>query len=279
MSGSPRRGSIARRRATALCAVLLALVGGAVVAAPAQAESCGSVATAICTPAESSLSRTSASGAASLADVIVLHSTGTVYPVKDGYLDSVRFAVRAVAASGAFVPVIGSAVLTRAGSTVRTWHLDGSYPAISWDGRAHGAITTGEYRLTVTAWSADGVKQTGHSMVRVSGKRLVREELVTSTRVDRHRVVKLMPNDLLDAFAYGPVKVRVVTVAVVHGPAKLVYTNDGTTATVPLRNGTHISPELPVPQGFNRVTVTHGWAPGVAKLQSLKTIWIHYHLQ
>jgi hypothetical protein len=150
---------------------------------------------------------------------------------------------------------------------------------ISWNGRVTGAIRPGLYTLTVIAWSPDGITHTGWAMVRVLDKRLVRHVLMTSTRVDRHTTVGRMPHHLLAAFAMGRVQVRIRTVAVVHGPAKLVFSSNGVTRSVTLRSGKHSTPVLAVPQGFDTVTVTHHWARGDAKLLRLQTVWIHSDLE
>lgn len=265
-----------RRRAglVAACALLLALAG-TLLAAPADAAP----ATGNATTASSTAVSSTAASAGSLATVSVMRSAGTVYPVKDGYVDSVRFGISATDAAGTHVPVVGTAVLTSAGTTVAAWPVDAAMTVIGWNGRVAGAIRTGSYTLTVIAWSTDGMTHTGRAMVRVSGKRLVRHVVVTSTRVDRHTTVGHMPAHLLKAFTMGRVQVRIRTVAVVRGPAKLVFTNNGVTRTVTLRSGTRTTPLMPVPQGFNRVVITHRWARGAAKLQRLEAVWVHYDLR
>lgn len=270
MFGRPAHGATARGRALAACGVLVALVGGMLGAAPAVAD------TSMPAPA---VARATSGSAASVATVTVLRSSNTVYPVEDGYKDGVRFAVRATNSAGRFIPVIGTATLTRSGRTIRSWYLDGTVSRITWDGRVRRAVRTGLYTLTVTEWSPDGITRTGRTTVRVIGKRRVRHELVTSTRVDRHSTTGRMPTELLESFARGDVKIRIRTVAVVRGPAAILFANSGASATVPLRDGTHTTPEIALLPGFAQVTITHRWARGAAKLRSLKTIWIYYELE
>lgn len=271
MDGRPKRRASAQRRSIAVSAMMLVAIGATVIAGPANADTPD--------PSAPLLTATAVRTTSSVATVAVIRSTNAVYPVKDGYLDTARFEVIATDADGRLVPVVGTATLTSRGQIVRTWRIDSARTGISWDGRVAHAIRTGLYALTATVTSADGTIRTGEAMMRVLGKRLVRHEFVTYTRVDKRRTVKLLPSRLLAAYAFGQVEFRIETVAVVHGRAKLIFTNNGVVTTVPLRNGTHVTPKQTLPQGFDRVTVIHGWAPGAARLLQLKTIWIHSDLE
>lgn len=210
-----------------------------------------------------------------LATLSVLRSSNTVYPVKDGYEDTVRFAVRAMDASGDFVPVVGSAVLSKAGRTVHTWHIDGATKVITWNGRVGHTVRTGLYTMTVSAWSPDGTMVTERSHVRVLAKHLEKRTMVVRSNVGARSVSADIPRKLLKAYSLGQVTVRIRTVASVHGPAELVFANGDVVRRVPLKNGTHTTKTLAVPQGFSHVTITHAWAKGDATLKSLKAIWIY----
>lgn len=237
------------------------------VIATAPAESAGT--------ASNSVSTASAASSQQLASLAVMRSSNTVYPVKDGYRDSVRFAVRAINASGAYVPVVGSAVLRRGSATVKSWAIDGSTKLITWNGRVGRSIKAGLYTLTVIAWSADGSRLTERTMVRVLTKHLVRHAMVVRTNVGTKSVSADLPRALLKAYATGVITVRVRTVASVRGPARLVFSNDGVVRGIALRNGTHTTKALPMPQGFSHVTITHDWKKGDAHLTSLKAIWTY----
>lgn len=213
-----------------------------------------------------------------LASLSVLRSSNTVYPVKDGYRDSVRFAVRAMNLAGTFVPVVGSAVLTKAGKDVETWHIDGSTQVITWDGRVGDTVRTGLYTLQVSAWSSDGSTLVEQTKVRVLSKHLEKRAMVVRSNVGAKSVAADLPHRLLKAYAAGEVTCRIVTVASVRGPAELVFSSPGVTRSVALKNGSHTTKALPVPQGFSHVTISHDWAKGDAHLKSLKVIWTYYTL-
>jgi hypothetical protein len=223
----------------------------------------------------STISAAVASSTTELAHLSVLRSSNTVYPIKDGYRDSVRFAVRAMNSSGAIIPVVGSAVLTKATTTVETWHIDSTSKVLTWNGRVGKAVETGLYTLKVTAWSPDGSQMTQQSRVRVLSKHLVKHTMTVRSNVGARSVSADIPRTLLKAYSTGAITCRVVTVATVTGPAKLVFSNNGVARSVVLRNGTHTTTALPVPQGFSHVTISHDWSKGAAHLKSLKAIWTY----
>lgn len=213
-----------------------------------------------------------------LADIALERSTTTVYPVKDGYRDAVRFSVRTIDGTGAAVTVRGTATLSRAGRTVRTWRLDGKRSLLTWDGRVHGAVRAGVYRLAVTAWSGDGTRRTATTTVRVVADHLRRDAVVVRSTIGASDITAAMPKRLIAAFAKGAVSCRVRTVASVKGPAKLVFSNDGVSRSLRLRNGTHTTPALVVPKGFEQVTIHHRWKRGDVHLKSVQAIWTYYSL-
>jgi hypothetical protein len=280
MRARPKAGQSTRRRVSAAAAgaVLLALLGGALTASPASADAPGTSTTAAPDAGASRILSTSRSGS-SLATVTVLRSSQTVYPVADGFQDTVRFAIRATDAIGMFTPVIGTAALTGGGRTVRTWFLDGTSSRISWNGRVGRAIRTGLYTLTVTEYSPDGITRTGRTTVRVHRERRVREVLAMHLDPDRRSIVSRIPAHLLDAYHRGDLELRVRTVAVVNRPAKLRFSNGSITLSTPLRSGTRTTQPFPVRQGFARTTITHGWSKGAARLTSLTLLWVHWDLR
>lgn len=238
-------------------------------------SSTGAPSTGAATVTTSSASSTSSK----LADLSLVRSSNTVYPVKDGYRDSVKFAIRAMNAAGKAVAVEGSVVLSKAGKDLKTWALDGSKAVIDWNGRVGKRIDPGLYTLKVTAWSPDGSTRTSSSMVRVLSKHLEQRAIVVRSSVGAKSVAASLPRELLKAYATGEaVTVRIRTDAVVHGPAKLTFTQNGVSRSVALKNGVHTTKSLPVPAGFDHVTISHDWAKGDARLRSLKAIWSYYKL-
>lgn len=106
--------------------------------------------------------------------VAVSRSLSTVYPVKDGYRDSVVFTVTPTLSAGpASAKVTGTATLTRAGHTAKAWKLHSGVDRLVWNGKDRGAVRPGRYVLTVRAKGAQGAARTVRSSVTVSPKRLV----------------------------------------------------------------------------------------------------------
>jgi hypothetical protein len=101
-------------------------------------------------------------------------SITTVYPVKDGYRDSVRFTVTPHTQGVGSVPVTGKASITRKGRTAMTWKLHSGAQHLTWNGKAHGKLVAGIYSLTVTAKGPEGASKTARTTVVVSGKRAIR---------------------------------------------------------------------------------------------------------
>lgn len=205
--------------------------------------------------------------------VHVLRSSDEVYPVVDGFEDSVRFRVLGADTVGAAVAVSGTAALTHAGRIVRTWDLDGSTTVLTWDGRVHGAVRPGSYSLAVTAWSSDGSTVRSVSMVRVIGKRVVRKQLTVRTPLHGTVAVDAVPRNLLKAYAIGDVLLRLRTAATVHGTARLIVRGPGGSRIIALRNGVHTTAAIPVPLGFVPVTVEYEELAGRSSLRSLTSVW------
>jgi hypothetical protein len=105
--------------------------------------------------------------------VTVRRSSSTVYPVKDGYRDAVVFTVTPSTVGPKTVRVTGTARLTGAGRTARTWKLHNGSNRLTWNGRVGSAVRPGRYTLTVKAKGPQGASKTARSSVTVSPKRLV----------------------------------------------------------------------------------------------------------
>lgn len=217
--------------------------------------------------------------AAPVADVDLVRSSPAVYPVRDGYRDSVRFAVHALDAEGHLVPVTGTAVLSRGRSTVRTWTLAGTTAVISWDGRDHHRVRPGVYTLRVTARSADGSHETAVTRVRVVGKQLRHRQITVRQNVGSRSTTAELPKRVAAAFAVGPVTVRVRTDASVSGRAALTFSNEGVTRAIRLRDGVHVTKPFALFKGFEKVAIGHRWAKGAAKLHSVKAVWSYSELR
>jgi hypothetical protein len=274
MREKPKGDRRLRRRgaAVALCSTLV--LGGVLMAAPAYASSPSDGDETVSVPLAAPVSAaTAVASAGTLAAIDLDGGETAVYPVKDGYHDTVRFAIHPLNVTGTAVPVHGAAVLTRQGKTVERWRLDGTKSLITWNGRVGTAIKAGTYRLSVTAWSPDNSRKTAFTNVRVVAKHLVKRTVVVRSKVGASSVTASMPKRLLNAYTMGKVTLRIRTVATVSGPASLVFTNGSVTRSVPLHDGTYTTPTLSIPQGFERVTIRHGWAPGTAHLKSVVAIW------
>ncbi|MGT2425807.1 hypothetical protein [Amnibacterium kyonggiense] len=196
-----------------------------------------------------SVSASSSSSAAPVPDrLTVLRSSTTVYPVKDGYLDVVRFAVRETGTGGEGVPLAGTAVLRHAGRTVRTWTLRGMSAVIAWDGRVGTRIRPGLYTLRVAVRAPDGTVRTEDASVQVMPQRLAERTLTVRTDLGARSTTAELPKRLIGAYRLGRVRVATRTAAVVRGPAELIFTgDDGRRKAVRLRAGVHTTPPTVLP--------------------------------
>lgn len=230
-------------------------------------------------PAVSGTATSTASAAAEAtpATLRLERSSTSVYPVKDGYRDRVRIAVRTVDAAGEAVAMHGTAVLSKGRRALLSWTVDGEHHVITWDGRVQGAIRPGLYTIAVTA-VADGSALTARTHVRVLAAHLEKHAVVVRSDVGARSVFADLPKRLLKAYATGGVSVRLQTAARVAGRARLVFTAPGTTRALSLRDGVHTTAPMPVPPGFSHVTITRDWAKGAAHLRSLHAIWTYYTL-
>lgn len=117
---------------------------------------------------------------ATLSKLTVQRSLSTVYPVQDGYRDSVVLTVTPVVAGPASAKVTGTATLSRAGRTAKRWTLQSGTNRLTWNGRVGGAVQAGRYTLTVMAKGPQGAARTVRTSVVVSAKRLVTRTTVVT---------------------------------------------------------------------------------------------------
>ena len=110
---------------------------------------------------------------ATLTTLSVQRSLSTVFPVRDGYRDTVVFTVTPTIDGPATAKVTGTARLSRGSRTVRTWKLHAGTNRLVWNGRVRGTVEPGGYTLSVRAKGPQGGARTAHSSVAVSAKRLV----------------------------------------------------------------------------------------------------------
>lgn len=136
---------------------------------------------------------------AAVTKLAVSRSASSVFPVKDGYRDSVVFTVTPTVSGPSSAKVTGTAKLTRAGRTAKSWNLHGGRNRLTWNGKAGTRVKPGTYTLTVRAKGPQGGTRTARTSVVVSAKRLVsRTTTVTkdaSKVFDRFRGYDGMAND------------------------------------------------------------------------------------
>lgn len=110
----------------------------------------------------------------SVQKVKVARSVATVYPVKDGYVDSVKLSVSASTSTGKSVAATGSVKITRAGKTVKSWNLKSSKPwSATWNGRVGSKVVPGTYKVAVALKGPQGATKTTSATIKVVGDKLV----------------------------------------------------------------------------------------------------------
>jgi hypothetical protein len=140
----------------------------------------------------------------------VPRSLSTVYPVKDGYRDSVSFNVNGTTSTGKTLKVSGSATLKYGKHTVKSWKLTSSNAKLSWNGKYGSKVKSGKYSLTVSEKGPEGATQKASTSVTVSAKHLV-SRTATKTYTARaviggtyHRYnASGETHCYLDTFSYG----------------------------------------------------------------------------
>jgi hypothetical protein len=104
--------------------------------------------------------------------VSVKRSVARVFPVHDGFRDSVTFRIGGSTTTGKAVPTTGTAVLKRGTHLVRTWRLSSSSTKVTWNGRDHGKVVVGRYTLTVSQQGQTGSKHRASTTVTVDKRSL-----------------------------------------------------------------------------------------------------------
>ncbi|WP_062466996.1 hypothetical protein [Demequina maris] len=105
-------------------------------------------------------------------------STGTVYPVKDGYKDKVTFTVTQKSSRNATFPTTGSVKVLYKGKVVKSWPItSNNKKTVTWYGKTGGAIVPGTYTVKVTVKGPEGTSKTAKKYITVSGKKLVTKTL------------------------------------------------------------------------------------------------------
>ncbi|BDV30415.1 hypothetical protein [Microbacterium terricola] len=101
-------------------------------------------------------------------------STTTIYPVRDGYRDSVKIAVSSTATNGSTIPATGTVKVTRSGKTVKTYKLTSSKRwTATWDGKVSGKVVPGTYKVSVSIKGPEGATKTASKTVTVKKGNLV----------------------------------------------------------------------------------------------------------
>lgn len=98
----------------------------------------------------------------------------TIYPTVDGYRDSLGIVVakRVTGASGN-IPLTGTVTITRAGKTIRSFHITTSATeTYAWSGHVADKIVAGNYTVAAKV-TGSGVTITKRAVVAVSHKKLV----------------------------------------------------------------------------------------------------------
>ena len=86
-------------------------------------------------------------------------SAPNVFPHADGYRDSVTFTASVVDPAPGSVPVTGTVAITSGATVVKSWSLSTSIEqTFTWDGRSGGVVVEGDYTVTATGTTADGVE-------------------------------------------------------------------------------------------------------------------------
>jgi hypothetical protein len=104
--------------------------------------------------------------------VAVKRSVATVFPVHDGYRDSVTFTIGGSTTTGRAIATTGAAVLKRGTHIVQRWRLSSSSARVTWNGRDHGTVVAGHYRLTVSQRGLTGSTHSASTTVTVDKRSL-----------------------------------------------------------------------------------------------------------
>ena len=124
--------------------------------------------------------------ATSVTKVAAKPTTPTVYPVKDGYADSVGIAFATNTTIPRDLEVTGVITVSRNGTTVKKWTVTSSKSAtFSWDGRVKGKVVTGTFDIKAAVKGPQGPLVRSATTVKVSKKKLVQKTVSTWRSADR----------------------------------------------------------------------------------------------
>jgi hypothetical protein len=117
--------------------------------------------------------------ATKLTTVALAKDVSTVYPVVDGFQDTVGIKFAAHTAGPAYVGVTGEVTISLNGTTVKSWDLVSSKTrTFTWNGLNGGKIVPGKYTVKVSAKGPQGSSRSAIMYVNVSNKKLVTKTLI-----------------------------------------------------------------------------------------------------
>lgn len=191
----------------------------------------------------------------------------TVYPVADGYRDSLVLHIGGDTASGGAQPVTGVVVIKRGATEVERWSISSTDEDLVWNGRVDGKVVPGVYDVTAVVVDATGAVLAATATVAVSGKRLVAaSQTVRSTAVSGFHAMSAKPKAGLTK---GRVLLRLTTTARgISGKQYLVFSHRGKHLRVRVPNGTHRTKAVVVPKSFTSYRISHTWK-GTAKVSAV----------
>lgn len=159
-------------------------------------------------------------------------SQKTIYPTKDGYLDTTKLTVASQTSTGKAVSGEGAVTITSAGKTVASWKLRSSQTwSATWDGKVKGKIVPGTYSVKVTIRGPQGGAKSASTSVTVKAGKLV-EKTVKKTHKASSILATYVP---LDEYEEGYCEHDEVTFACIgfdayYGDDAVSLIADGTTA-------------------------------------------------
>lgn len=110
-------------------------------------------------------------------------SQRTLYPARDGYLDSTKITVSTSATTGSTIAATGTVKIVRGNKTVRTWRLSSTkHWSTTWDGKIGGKIVPGKYSVAVAVKGPQGAAKTAKTIVTVKSGKLVTKTSKTTYR-------------------------------------------------------------------------------------------------
>jgi hypothetical protein len=134
---------------------------------------------------------------ASVTDATLTSTLPTVYPVKDGFRDTVSFTLASTTSTSETEPATGSIkIVNAAGRLVKSWTLaDSSTRKVTWDGLHGGNIVGGTYTVTASIASGGSPALTKSLVVKVSSKKLVAKTVTQAWRNGDTVITDFTPQD------------------------------------------------------------------------------------